>query len=182
MIVSVLAYLLALTIPTSALALLYARWEYRKRGRLTFVGLFLLCAMLFVPNLVLHYAMDYTIPSTLGDYIGVVVGAFGLALCVISIALFRSISKMLCLDTGELTLSGPYRWSRNPQYVGWLLFLLGFALNDWSLWCLAALAVVATSLHLLVLVEEEHLRRVFGERYVEFCRKVPRYFGLHSRA
>jgi len=76
-----------------------------------------------------------------------------------------------------LTVTGPYRWSRNPQYVGWFLFLLGFALNDWSLWCLAALLVVAISLHLLVLVEEEHLRRVFGEPYVEFCRRIPRYVG-----
>jgi protein-S-isoprenylcysteine O-methyltransferase Ste14 len=61
--------------------------------------------------------------------------------------------------------------------VGWFLFLLGFALNDWSLWCLAALLAVAISLHLLVLVEEEHLLRIFGEQYVEFCRKVPRYIG-----
>ena len=58
-----------------------------------------------------------------------------------------------------------------------VLFLLGFALNDWSLWCLAALLVVAISLHLLVLIEEEHLRRVFGEKYVEFCSKTPRYIG-----
>jgi len=57
------------------------------------------------------------------------------------------------------------------------MFFLGFALNDWSLWCLAALLVIAISLHLLVLVEEEHLRRVFGEQYVEFCRKIPRYAG-----
>jgi protein-S-isoprenylcysteine O-methyltransferase Ste14 len=61
--------------------------------------------------------------------------------------------------------------------VGWVLFLLGFALNDWSLWCLLALLVVAISLHLLVLVEEEHLYRVFGEQYAEFRRKTPRYIG-----
>ena len=34
---------------------------------------------------------------------------------------------------GKLTASGSYRWSRNPQYLGWFLFLLGFALTDWSL-------------------------------------------------
>jgi len=37
------------------------------------------------------------------------------------------------------------------------------------------LVVVAASLHVLVLVEEEHLRRVFGDRYAEFCRRVRRY-------
>jgi protein-S-isoprenylcysteine O-methyltransferase Ste14 len=39
------------------------------------------------------------------------------------------------------------------------------------------LAVVALSLHLLVLIEEEHLQRVFGDRYLEFCNQAPRYAG-----
>jgi protein-S-isoprenylcysteine O-methyltransferase Ste14 len=111
------------------------------------------------------------------DFVGVLVGGAGTALCLVSIAVFRSALKVLCIDAGKLTTAGPYRWSRNPQYVGWFLFLLGYALNDWSLWCLAALIASAISLHLLVLVEEEHLRCTFGEQYVEFCRKVPRYAG-----
>lgn len=170
-----LTYLLVLTVPVSAIALLHARWRYRKHGKLAFTGVFLLCAMLLLPNVVLDYATRYEVPNTPLDYLGVVIGVLGIAICAISIVHFRSLAKMFCLDTGELTLSGPYRWSRNPQYVGYFLFLLGYALNDWSLWCLAALVVVAVSLHLLVLVEEEHLRRVFGEPYAEFCRRVPRY-------
>jgi hypothetical protein len=62
------------------------------------------------------------------------------------------------------------------------LFLLGFALNDWSIWCLAALLAVASCLHLLVLVEEEHLRRICGQQYVEFCLDVPRYASLCGRS
>lgn len=170
--------LLSLSILVSVIALLYAHWEYRKRGKLSYFGLFLLCAMLFVPNVLLEYATRYQVPATLLEYIGVVVGAAGLALCLFSVVRFRSIAKVLCLDSGELTIEGPYRWGRNPQYVGWWLFLFGFALTDWSLWCLAALLVLAVSLHLLVLVEEEHLQRVFGETYREYCRKVPRYFGF----
>jgi len=172
-----LASLLALTVPVTTVALLYARWEYRKRGKLTVLGLTLLCAMLFVPNLVLEYATTYEMPSTLLDYIGVLIGGLGIALCLISVSIFHSVPKVLCIDAGKLTTAGPYRWSRNPQYVGWFWFLLGFALNDWSLWCLAALFAIAISLHLLVLVEEEHLLRTFGEQYVEYCRKVPRYVG-----
>jgi protein-S-isoprenylcysteine O-methyltransferase Ste14 len=132
--------------------------------------------MLFVPNLILDYTTSFEKPSALVDYIGILVGAGGLALCLMSITRFRSLPKVLCLDAGELTNTGPYRWSRNPQYVGWILFLLGYALTDWSFWCFAALLALAVSLHLLVLVEEEHLRRVFGEPYIDFCRRVPRYF------
>jgi protein-S-isoprenylcysteine O-methyltransferase Ste14 len=173
----VLASLLALTVPVSAVALIYARWEYRKYGKLTLLGLLLLCAMLFIPNLVLEYATTYEMPRTPLDYFGVFVGIVGIALCLAGIIHFKSVWKVLCVDAGKLTLTGPYTWSRNPQYVGWVLLLLGFSLNDWSLWCLAALLVVAISLHLLILVEEDHLRRVFGEHYIAFCRRVPRYAG-----
>jgi len=172
-----LVYLLVLTVPVTAVALIYARYEYRKYGKLTFVGILLLCTMVFVPNLILDYATTYEMPSTLLDYIGVFVGVTGIALCVMGIVAFQSISKVFCIDTSALTKTGPYRWSRNPQYVGLFLFLLGFALNDWSLWCLAALLVVIIYVHLLVLVEEEHLRRVFGEQYIKFCHDTPRYAG-----
>lgn len=175
-----LGLLLASTVPVTAVALLYARWEYRKRGKLTLLGLALLCAMFFMPNLILEYATTYEMTGTLLDYVGVFIGGVGIVLCLISIAVFRSMRKVLCIDAGKLTTAGPYRWSRNPQYVGWFLFLLGFALTDWSLWCLAALLVIAISIHLLVQVEEEHLHRVFGERYAEFCRRVPRYIAWPS--
>ena len=168
---------LVLAILVSTVALLNARSEYRKRGKLTVFGVFLLCAMLFIPNLVLEYATSYELPETVLDYLGAVIAVVGLAICVASIVHFRSISKVFCIEPGELTVSGPYRWSRNPQYLGYFLFLLGFTINDWSTWCLAALLVVAISLHLLVLIEEEHLRRAFGEQYARFLREIPRYVG-----
>lgn len=177
-----LTILLLLSVLVSTAALLYARFEYRKRGKLTWFGLFLLCAMIFMPNIMLDYAMRYEMPETPLDWAGVLIGLTGIAVIVASLAVFRSLAKMLCVTTGELTVTGLYRWSRNPQYVGFLLFLLGFALNDWSLWCLAALAVQATNLHLLVLIEEEHLQRVFGEPYAAFRRTTPRYWGWPGKA
>lgn len=172
-----LTYLLLLAVSVTAVALSYARWEYRNRGILTWFGMSLLLAMFLMPNLVIEFATVYAMPRTLPAYVGIVVGTVGALLCVVSITVFASMSKVFSLDAGALTVSGPYSWSRNPQYVGWFLFLLGFTLTDWSLWCLAALIVVALNIHLLVLVEEEHLRRVFGDRYAEYCRKIPRYAG-----
>ena len=168
--------LLVLALAITPAALLFARFEYRKRGRLSVVGLMLIMAMIFVPNLMLDYAMEYEMPSTWLDYAGVVIGVAGTALCVLAMVVFRSPLKILCLDVGTLSLQGPYRFSRNPQYIGFFLFLLGFALNDWSTWCLVAMLIIASYIHLLILVEEEHLVRTFGEQYAKYCRTVPRYF------
>jgi protein-S-isoprenylcysteine O-methyltransferase Ste14 len=175
-----LEFLLALSLPVTTVALLFARWEYRQRGRLSVLGLALICLMLLLPNLMLEFATSYQIPGDLLDYVGVFIGVLGLLLCLSSMVFFRSVRKTLCMNAGKLTTVGPYRWSRNPQYLGWFLFLLGFSLNDWSLWCLAGLIVVAVCLHLLILVEEEHLLRTFGEAYARYCRQVPRYFGWHA--
>jgi len=174
-------FLLVLSLPVAAAALLNARREYRVHGRLTLFGLFLVCLMLFVPNLLIDYATNYRLPDSVLTYTGAVIGVLGLALCIAGMVAFRSLSKVLCLDVGSLADTGLYRWGRNPQYIGWLLFLLGFCLTDWSWWCLAALVVVAVSLHLLVLVEEEHLVRVFGEAYETFRKKTPRYLPPASR-
>ncbi|MBM3791963.1 MAG: isoprenylcysteine carboxylmethyltransferase family protein [Acidobacteria bacterium] len=170
-----LPLLLTASVPIAAFSLWKARSDYRHRGGLTRAGLISICAMLFIPNLLPEYATTYRFPTTPLDFIGVIIGLAGIAFCLAGVSAFRSASNVFCLDAGELTATGLYRRNRNPQYLGWFLFVLGFALNDWSLWCLAALAVIAVSLHLLVLVEEEHLLRVFGEPYREFCRRVPRY-------
>lgn len=171
----ILIYLLALALVITPVALLFARFEYRKRGKLSVLGLSLLIAMIFVPNLMLEYATKYEMPSTTLDYVGILIGAAGTVLCLVSIVAFRSPLKVLCLDVGKLVARGPYRWSRNPQYIGFFMFLSGFALNDWSWWCVLILAIVASYMHLLILVEEEHLIRTFGEPYAEYCRTVPRY-------
>lgn len=167
--------LLALSVLVSVLALLYARWEYGRRGHLSLIGLFLLCMMLFLPILLLYKTVDYALPVTPLDFVGLFISVTGLALCLQGMIAFASIAKVMCLHSDPLILDGPYQWSRNPQYLGWLLCLLGFSLNDWSQMCLAVLLVLAVSLHYLVLIEEQHLRRVFGKPYVEFCSKVSRY-------
>ena len=172
---------LLLALPVSAAALLYARVEYRHHGRLTWAGFTLLCIMILVPNIVLGYAMRYALPSTPIEYLGYLVGLVGVVLMLMGIIAFRSLAKVCCFDATTLTDAGPYRWGRNPQYIGLILFLLGFAIFDWSHWRLAPLVVQAINLHLLVLVEEEHLRRVFGDAYAAFCRATPRYLGWPKR-
>lgn len=71
---------------------------------------------------------------------------------------------------------GPYRFVRNPMYLGGFLILLGFGLVRRSpaitLFAFAWLLLV----HLAVVaLEEPDLRRKFGESYDDYRRGVPRW-------
>ena len=37
--------------------------------------------------------------------------------------------------------------------------------------------LLAVTLHLMIVTEEEHLSAVFGEEYLGYCERVPRYLG-----
>lgn len=75
-----------------------------------------------------------------------------------------------------LVIVGPYRYVRNPMYVGGLLTWLGLGLLWGSWFVLALTAVLALIVHLfVVLYEEPTLRRLFGADYDAYCRSVHRW-------
>jgi protein-S-isoprenylcysteine O-methyltransferase Ste14 len=76
---------------------------------------------------------------------------------------------------GPLTVSGPFRFSRNPQYAGCLLMLIG-----WNCVAASQAAGIASLFGFLPLVmvpfaEESWLEEKFGLRYKEFAKRVPRF-------
>jgi protein-S-isoprenylcysteine O-methyltransferase Ste14 len=76
----------------------------------------------------------------------------------------------------ELVASGPYRYVRNPIYVGALLIFLGHFLwfGYWALLTYAMLAFIGVHLFVL-LYEEPNLKRRFGTSYEEYLKRVPRW-------
>jgi len=83
----------------------------------------------------------------------------------------------------KLVMSGPYRHSRNPMYVGVLSILFGEALFLVSLRHAVYASVVFLMFQsFIVLYEEPHLRRQFGEAYIRYCAAVPRWYSLGRRA
>lgn len=76
----------------------------------------------------------------------------------------------------RLVRHGPYRFSRNPMYVGLTMAYVGFAVlvNDW--WTLLFLPFVLAALWFLVIRKEErYLRATFGDDYAEYCGRVRRF-------
>jgi protein-S-isoprenylcysteine O-methyltransferase Ste14 len=81
----------------------------------------------------------------------------------------------------ELVTGGPYRYSRNPQYLGDSLNIMGYMVltNSWMVWVLGALGV---TLNLLApFTEEPWLEERFGGAYIAYKRKVPRFIRLSEK-
>ena len=70
---------------------------------------------------------------------------------------------------------GPYALTRNPMYLGHLIFLVGLALTFRSWFALILLAARAAWFHGRVLQDEKRLRAAFGAKYDAYCARVKRW-------
>ena len=70
---------------------------------------------------------------------------------------------------------GPYRLSRNPQWVGLFLVLLGSAITSGGWLMIVMVLVVGCIYHLQILEEEKACSTLYGEAYRRYLRQVPRY-------
>jgi hypothetical protein len=72
-------------------------------------------------------------------------------------------------------LDGPYRFSRNPQWVGLFLVLLGLALSAKSWLLVMMVLIVGLIYHIQILAEEALCRAQYGASYEQYLKTVPRY-------
>lgn len=73
-----------------------------------------------------------------------------------------------------LTVSGPYRFTRNPLYFGSFVMGLGFTLASGRLWIPALFLGLFLTVYLPVMRAEVHeLESWYGERFRRYTRQVP---------
>jgi protein-S-isoprenylcysteine O-methyltransferase Ste14 len=76
----------------------------------------------------------------------------------------------------EIVTSGPYRFSRNPIYLGFVLLLIGFSFAFRTYWGVLLSPVLTASLYQLVIKHEEaYLEKKFGDRYTSYKSRVRRW-------
>ena len=114
----------------------------------------------------------------------VILAAIGLALSVWAIVHMKRVGEGNPFDaynhevaprTKHLMTDGPYSFSRNPMLVGVYVYDIGVLLWLHSWWPLAVFAVEVALLTLQVRSEEKRLEADFGEEYLIYKRRVPRY-------
>jgi protein-S-isoprenylcysteine O-methyltransferase Ste14 len=137
------------------------------------------CAVHF--SLVVLAAMKSTwhfiLPTRLALGGGMVLAGVGAALSLSAVYAFRSFKRLNFLDQTRLVTEGIYRWSRNPQLVGWTLVLVGLGLVRGSAMVLLLALIFLGGYRLSLPIEEELLGRLYGEAYERYRRRTHRYFG-----
>jgi len=83
---------------------------------------------------------------------------------------------MLQQDASHVVQSGPYRFTRNPMYVGLTVGYLGLALLFNFAWPIVLLPIVLIVTTVAVIVREErYMQARFGPAYETYCARVPRW-------
>ena len=147
---------------------------------LTFASLFVALVLVLVPARVLEWS-GISSPSALGAPqlagLAIVIVGGGVAIwCVLAFATLGRGTPAPFDPPRLLVVRGPYRFVRNPMYLGASAALAGAALYYQSPSLLAYLAIFALAMHLFVVwYEEPTLTRAFGDEYAAYRARVRRW-------
>jgi protein-S-isoprenylcysteine O-methyltransferase Ste14 len=103
----------------------------------------------------------------------------GLAVAIAAARLFRREGTEInptSPSNRKLVTEGPFRFTRNPMYLGLTAISLGvaFCVGSWPM-LLAPIAIFATANSVHIPFEEEKMRRQFGDAYDSYRRRVRRW-------
>jgi protein-S-isoprenylcysteine O-methyltransferase Ste14 len=160
------------------------RNDYLKRGRLSpasallelvFFALHANTIYLFIPikwpnipplakDAILYY------PSVFIIIVGLVI----VLIAIIPLGYYRTMG----LKSKNLKTNGLYKFTRNPQLIGYYLLLIGFAVSYPSFYSIGWIIIFGIIAHLMVITEEEYLLKIYGDRYQNYCNRVPQYLSV----
>ena len=153
-------------------------WVMAARGLVYTTGFVLIWGWLAVRARELDSILGGALPELVRP-VGIGLMLLGVPLVATCIALFLGPGRGTPAPfepPREFVAVGPYRWLRNPMYVGALGVILGAGLWFRSPGILGLGLLFATASHLfVVLVEEPGLRVRFGEPYVRYLAEVSRW-------
>jgi protein-S-isoprenylcysteine O-methyltransferase Ste14 len=147
---------------------------------LTYATLFIAFVLVYLPSRVLAWA-GIGRPAHLEwpQIAGILVCGLGTLLALWCVGAFAWLGKGTPAPFDpprRLVIRGPYRFVRNPMYIGAATALIGAALYFDSLSLLAFVCGFLLVTHLfVVLYEEPTLRRSFGLEYASYCSHVRRW-------
>jgi len=133
-------------------------------------------AAVYLPLWLAHDRAIASVPGRWLAVVAILVGVCVYAWCVWDFATYGRGTPAPIDAPKKLIVRGLYRYTRNPMYLGVLTVVLGWAMLFRSMTLLVYGAMLAACFHgFVVLYEEPHLERLFGEDYREYRRRVGRW-------
>jgi protein-S-isoprenylcysteine O-methyltransferase Ste14 len=117
-------------------------------------------------------------PNALALTVGLLFIVLGFALAIFSVRAFRRAGTNVVpgQPATALVTTGPYRVTRNPIYIGFVLVYFGLSIVLTSMWVLLLLIPTLVILQRGVVKREEaYLERKFGDAYRAYKARVPRW-------
>ena len=100
----------------------------------------------------------------------------GLIVYIIGVLLFAIATMSFAKPNANgINQSGLYRISRNPMYVSYFIYFLGCVLLTHSIILLILLCAFQISAHWIILAEERWCIQTFGDKYIQYTKKVRQY-------
>jgi protein-S-isoprenylcysteine O-methyltransferase Ste14 len=147
----------------------------------TYAALFIGLVLIYVPARLLSWSgIVRPVAIEVQQVVGMIIGAAGAVVALWCIFTFVSAGRGTPAPFDpprRLVIQGPYRFVRNPMYIGAGLALAGAALfyESWPLLGYTGFFLFATHLF-VVLYEEPALRQTFGQEYELYCGRVKRWW------
>jgi hypothetical protein len=88
--------------------------------------------------------------------------------------LLRAYASGYVKKNAELTVTGPYAYTRNPLYLGSVLMAFGFAAASRSWWITVLLALLFTVIYVPTIYSEEQFLRATFPAFAGYSQRVPR--------
>ena len=148
---------------------------------MTYAALFMGLVLIYVPANILSWSgIDRPLTMEVRQITGMIIGTFGAVVALWCIFTFVSLGKGTPAPFDpprRLVIQGPYRFVRNPMYIGAGLSLGGAAFFYDSLPLLGYTGIFFLIAHLFVILYEEPvLRRTFGREYEVYCHQTKRWW------
>lgn len=108
-------------------------------------------------------------PAWMSIVVGAGIGVIGLAV--------RAWAAGHIRKDKALAVTGPYRYTRNPLYLGSLILGIGLVVGARSWWAAAVFTAYFLAFYIPVIIEERNrLRDLFPGQATEYERRVPAFF------
>jgi protein-S-isoprenylcysteine O-methyltransferase Ste14 len=145
------------------------RVKYDLKGKIVYFLCILLLVVLAIYTVFLPLKL-----GTAALYAGLSIYAVGLIIAALVIV-NRARAKGV-----EPPTRGLHRYSRHPMYLAAFITLLGICMATASWICLALSVALIILVHLNVLSEEHYWLKKYGNSYLEYMNRVPRWIGIQK--